>query len=416
MRRRQQRDHVGAGCVDQQRLHARRSAARTTGAPGGRPPPGRARAATAQASSAGVTVTSTSVDSPRSPRSRPTSVSAENCLSHRCGTSTRLAARAAPRRRARSGRRGARPSTRSSIANAGCVGRLDHAEDPDLVAGGDQRVGLGDRGALGAAELVRRLDEEGDLHPAQPASSGSIERSASRPSGFQRSRARGPVAGTGVQLGQQHGVVGVGEVVGAAPDADPRRRRCRPRAGARRSSRPAGRRRRSASRPARRARSRAAWPSTWSSVSSSSRWQPGSTPSGGRSRRCTPVAAHVDGVELGGRRRRCAGAAAAGRRRGDAPPTGSAPSGASGVRVERRARRRLPVDTGPSPDQHVVRRPGEPGQVAGVRRRARSPCLASASRTETGPSTSSQRWTPSSTAAYVATAAPAPDVRGACIR
>ena len=42
---------------------------------------------TAQASSAGVTVTSTSVARPRSPCSSPTSVSAENCLSHRSGTS-----------------------------------------------------------------------------------------------------------------------------------------------------------------------------------------------------------------------------------------------------------------------------------------------------------------------------------------
>jgi hypothetical protein len=41
----------------------------------------------AQASSAGVTVTSTSVARARSPCSSPTSVSAENCLSHRSGTS-----------------------------------------------------------------------------------------------------------------------------------------------------------------------------------------------------------------------------------------------------------------------------------------------------------------------------------------
>jgi hypothetical protein len=42
---------------------------------------------TAEASREGVTVTSTSVARPRSPRSRPRSVSAENCLSHRRGTS-----------------------------------------------------------------------------------------------------------------------------------------------------------------------------------------------------------------------------------------------------------------------------------------------------------------------------------------
>ena len=199
-------------------------------------------------------------------------------------------------------------------------GRLDHAEDGDVVAGGGQGVGLGDGRALGAAELVRGLDEEGDLHSG---SSGSIERSASRPSGFQRSRARGCRAPSRrrrrtARAAARRGWGRRGGWPGAGPA--PRTSRCRPRRGACRTSPPAGRRPRPAPRPRRRGRSRAAWPAPR---------RPGRGAAGG-----SPARPQADGSAGAAGRRgrrprrarrwpaRCAGSAGADRRRGLRRPTG----------------------------------------------------------------------------------------------
>ena len=112
-------------------------------------------------------------------------------MSHRSRHQHAIAGRAAPRRRATVRSTRWRTCTRLSMAKTGSSAALTTLRMPDVVAGRREGVGLGDRGPLGAAQLVRGLDEEGDPHLDQPASSGSIERSASSPSGFQRSRARG---------------------------------------------------------------------------------------------------------------------------------------------------------------------------------------------------------------------------------
>ena len=163
-----------------------------------------------------------------------------------------------------------------------------------------------------------------------------MERRASRPSGFQRSRARAravpssPVVG--VQLGQQDGVVGVGEVVGAAPDPDPRR------VGADRQpehAEVAGRQvvdARPGSRPAPRER----WSAAWPAAGRRCRAAAGGSPA--RPRRAAG-AAGARGRRA--RRRRRARRSAATVRRASrsrpsssrAPPTGSARRGTSGVRA-----------------------------------------------------------------------------------
>ena len=147
----------------------------------------------AQASSAGVTVTSTSVARPRSPCSSPASVSAENCLSHRCGTSRdSRACSSSSYVTVRSTRWST--FTRSSMAKAGSSAALTTLRIRTSWPAATSALAwvIADRSVPPSlcADWVRKVTFTPELPLSWPASSGSIERSASSPSGFHRSRAR----------------------------------------------------------------------------------------------------------------------------------------------------------------------------------------------------------------------------------
>ena len=104
-------------------------------------------------------------------------------------------------------------------------------------------------------------------------------------------------------------------------------------------------------------------------------------------------------------RRRRGGRAAAGRRRARTTSHRVMPSGASGVRAGGRVRGAA-SRTAALPASTSYVDPVSPARSQGCSPSSVHLPSESASRTDTGPSRSSHRWTPSSTAAYVAAAAP----------